>query len=81
MHSGAGNLAKKSLTINKELLAAYVYVHYNWAECAWMRPTIDEIVEAYIAAHTEMPEENDEPTSEPESEGDEEAKTTPGATS
>ena len=33
-----------------ELLEMYVFIHYNW-QYEWMRPTIEEIVEAYVATY------------------------------
>ena len=37
-------------TMSPEILTLYVFIHYNW-QYEWMRPSIEEIVEAYIKAH------------------------------
>ena len=43
-------LGDVAATISPELLELYVFIHYNW-QYEWMRPTIEEIVEAYVATY------------------------------
>ena len=40
-------------TMSPELLAMYVFVHFNW-QYEWMRPSIDEIVQEYIKIYADQ---------------------------
>ena len=41
-------------TMSPEILELYVFIHYNW-QYDFMRPTIDEIVKAYLSAYGREP--------------------------
>ena len=41
-----------------EVLELYVFIHYNW-QYEFMRPTIDEIVKAYVKAYGPEAREED----------------------
>ena len=45
-------------TMSPEILALYVFIHYNW-QYEWMQPTIDEIVKAYKSVHGSEAREDD----------------------
>ena len=57
--------------MSPEILELYVFVHYNW-QYEFMRPTIDEIVKAYLKAFGSEPleEDEDDPDTEDEEEGE-----------
>ena len=63
VYSGATKLADGSEKLADDVLAAYIYCHYNF-KFEFLRPTIDEIVAEYKKAHGNQP---------PEDSGDEEA--------
>ena len=44
--------------MSPEVLELYVFIHYNW-QYEWMRPTIDEIVEAYTKMYGSEAREED----------------------
>ena len=44
--------------MSPEVLELYVFIHYNW-QYEWMRPTIDEIVEAYTKMYGNDAREED----------------------
>ena len=61
-------------TMSPEILEMYVFVHYNW-QYEWMRPSNEEIVAAYKAAHGSEAMEEDsilEDESEDEAEAEDE---------
>ena len=58
-------------TMSPELLELYVFIHYNWAY-DFMRPTIDEIVKAYLEVYG--PEEREEDVDESDGEEDEDGE-------
>ena len=59
-------------TMSPELLELYVFIHYNW-QYDFMRPTIDEIVKAYLAEHGHDPKQEDlEPGAESANEDEDE---------
>ena len=59
-------------TMSPELLELYVFIHYNW-QYEFMRPTIDEVVKAYLNEHGHEPEEDDmEPGTDSADEDEEE---------
>ena len=39
-----------SQRMSPEVLELYVFIHYNW-QYEWMRPSIEEVVQAYIKVH------------------------------
>lgn len=55
-------------SMSPEILELYVFIYYNW-QIAFMRPSIEEIVKAYIALHGPGPLEEDVM---PDMDGDEE---------
>ena len=56
--SGAGGMAAKASTIGADLLGAYVFCHYNYLYPC-LRPTLQEIVEAYQKLHGREAHESD----------------------
>ena len=65
--------------MSPEVLALYVFIHYNW-QYEWMRPTIDEIVAAYIKMYGNDALEEDvcgEHNSDEESEGEDDVEPAP----
>ena len=57
-------------TMSPEVLELYVFIHYNW-EYEFMRPTIDEIVKAYVAAYGPDEREEDVEVDEDDAEDEE----------
>ena len=54
-------LGEFAATMSPEVLELYVFIHYNW-KYDFMRPSIDEIVKAYLKAYGNepMPEDVEE---------------------
>ena len=50
VYSGATKLSDGADTLADDVLAAYVYLHYNWA-FDFLRPTVEEIVSEYQKVH------------------------------
>ena len=44
--SGAGRISTKSHKLDPQLLSDYAFLHYNY-KYDWLRPTLQEIVDAY----------------------------------
>ena len=44
--------------MSPELLELYVFIHYNW-QYEFLRPSIEEVVAAYIKLHGSVPLEED----------------------
>eukprot|EP00966_Prymnesium_polylepis_P289102 6677618-Prymnesium_polylepis.1 len=58
-------------TMSPELLELYVFIHYNW-QYEWMRPSVEEIVKAYLQEYgLEVRPEDNEPDEEEEEEHEE----------
>ena len=47
VYSGATKLSDEAQMLGDDMLAAYVFDHYNW-KYTFLRPTVNEIVEAYL---------------------------------
>ena len=63
-----------SATLSPEVLTWYVFIHYNW-QYTFLRPTIDEIVKAYITCFGKEPVLEDADSEEDDNdEEDEEAE-------
>ena len=77
VYSGATKLSDEAQMLGDDTLAAYVFDHYNW-KYTFLRPTVNEIVEAYLKLHgSEAPAEEEvvvEAGEEPEGPGEEEGE-------
>ena len=72
MFSGAGRISAKSRTLSPTLLSDYAFCHYNY-KYDWLRPSLDEIIKAYIRLFGKKAHESDaESDSEEEEEEEEE---------
>ena len=70
--SGAGRISQKSRCLDPQLLIDYSFLHYNY-KCDWLRPTLEEIVAAYMKLYGKESHDSDDESSETEgSEGTEE---------
>jgi hypothetical protein len=70
--SGAGRISAKSHKLDTGLLSDYAFLHYNY-KYDWLRPTVQEIVEAYNKIYGKELHESDYTSSG--SEGEEEDAT------
>ena len=71
IYSGATKLADGSDKLADDVLAAYIYCHYNM-QFGFLAPTIDEIVAEYKKVHGSQPPEDSESEEEPAAEGESE---------
>ena len=56
VYSGATKLSDEAQMMADDMLAAYVFNHYNW-QYEFLRPTVAEIVQEYLTIHgQEVPE-------------------------
>ena len=57
VYSGATKLSDEAQMLADDMLAAYIFNHYNW-KYDFLRPTIEQIVQEYLKLHgDEAPEE------------------------
>ena len=70
--SGAGRISQKSRCLDPQLLSDYSFLHYNY-KYDWLRPTLEEIVAAYMKLYGKESRDSDDESSGTEgSEGTEE---------
>ena len=70
--SGAGRISQKSRCLDPQLLIDYSFLHYNY-KYDWFRPTLEEIVAAYMKLYGKESHDSDDESSGTEgSEGTEE---------
>jgi len=70
--SGAGRISQKSRCLDPQLLSDYSFLHYNY-KYDWLRPTLEEIVAAYMKLYGKESHDSDDESSGTEgSEGTEE---------
>ena len=64
VYSGATKLSDEAQMLADDMLAAYIFNHYNW-KYDFLRPTIEQIVQEYLKLHgDEAPEEEEEEVEE-----------------
>ena len=56
--SGAGCISMKSHCLGPQILSDYAFLHYNY-KYDWLRPTLEEIVEAYTKLYGKESRESD----------------------
>ena len=59
-------------TMSPEILEMYVFIHYNW-QYEFMRPTIEEIVAAYLKIYGAEPSTDDVESSDDDADADADA--------
>ena len=70
--NGAGRISQKSRCLDPQLLSDYSFLHYNY-KYDWFRPTLEEIVAAYMKLYGKESHDSDDESSGTEgSEGTEE---------
>ena len=67
VYSGATKLADEATHMSDDVLAAYIFLHYNWA-FDFLRPAMADIIQEYEATHGGDPPPLDNSDSEHESE-------------
>ena len=56
--SGAGRISMKSHCLGPQILSDYAFLHYNY-KYDWLRPTLEEIVDAYTKLYGKESRESD----------------------
>ena len=56
--SGVGRISQKSRCLDPQLLIDYSFLHYNYMY-DWLRPTLEEIVDAYTKLYGKESRESD----------------------
>ena len=70
MYSGATKLSDGSDSLADDVLAAYIFCHYNW-KFEFLRPSIPEIVAEYLRVRGPETPQEEEDADEEEMEGEE----------
>lgn len=60
--SGAGRISQKSRCLDPQLLIDYSFLHYNY-KYDWFRPTLEEIVAAYMKLYGKESHDSDDESS------------------
>ncbi len=69
--SGAGRISNKSKTLDPTILSNYAFNHYNY-KYDWLRPTIEEIIQAYKKLYGTKARDSDAESDDDASGGEEE---------
>lgn len=56
--SGVGRISMKSHCLGPQILSDYAFLHYNY-KYDWLRPTLEEIVDAYTKLYGKESRESD----------------------
>ena len=56
--SGDGRISMKSHCLGPQILSDYAFLHYNY-KYDWLRPTLEEIVDAYTKLYGKESRESD----------------------
>ena len=68
--SGAGRISAKSRTLSPIILSEYAFCHYNY-KYEWLRPSVDEIVAAYMKLYGKKARDSDAESDSSDEEGEE----------